>query len=48
MSDERARRAADGQNGFVLTTWDANAAFWNERMGEGHDFFHLLSAPAVD
>lgn len=25
--------------------WDANAAFWNERMGEGNDFFKMLIWP---
>ena len=28
--------------------WNANAAFWDERMGEGNDFFTLLEWPAVE
>ncbi len=27
--------------------WNANAAFWDERMGEGNDFFNMLVWPAV-
>jgi 2-polyprenyl-3-methyl-5-hydroxy-6-metoxy-1,4-benzoquinol methylase len=27
--------------------WNANAAFWDERMGEGNDFVHLLQWPAI-
>ena len=36
MGNDDARRA-----------WDANAAFWDERMGDGNDFFELLIWPAV-
>jgi 2-polyprenyl-3-methyl-5-hydroxy-6-metoxy-1,4-benzoquinol methylase len=28
--------------------WDRNAEFWNERMGEGNDFFNILLWPAVE
>jgi 2-polyprenyl-3-methyl-5-hydroxy-6-metoxy-1,4-benzoquinol methylase len=28
--------------------WEKNAAFWNERMGEGNDFFNILLWPAVE
>ena len=28
--------------------WDKNAAFWNERMGEGNEFFNILLWPAVE
>jgi 2-polyprenyl-3-methyl-5-hydroxy-6-metoxy-1,4-benzoquinol methylase len=28
--------------------WDTNARFWDERMGEGNDFFNLLVWPAVE
>jgi len=27
--------------------WNANAAFWDARMGEGNDFFHTLIWPAT-
>ena len=27
--------------------WDANAAFWDEKMGEGNDFVNLLQWPAI-
>lgn len=27
--------------------WDSNAAFWDEKMGEGNDFFNVLIWPAI-
>jgi SAM-dependent methyltransferase len=27
--------------------WDANASFWDEKMGEGNDFVNLLQWPAI-
>jgi len=27
--------------------WDANAAYWDEKMGEGNDFVNLLEWPAT-
>jgi SAM-dependent methyltransferase len=27
--------------------WDANAAFWDEKMGDGNDFVNLLQWPAI-
>lgn len=27
--------------------WDANAAFWDEKMGEGNDFVNILQWPAI-
>jgi 2-polyprenyl-3-methyl-5-hydroxy-6-metoxy-1,4-benzoquinol methylase len=27
--------------------WDQNAAFWDERMGEGNDFVEMLTWPAI-
>jgi 2-polyprenyl-3-methyl-5-hydroxy-6-metoxy-1,4-benzoquinol methylase len=35
--NEHARRA-----------WNENATFWNDRMGEGNDFFQMLLWPAVE
>ncbi|HEV3041537.1 MAG TPA: class I SAM-dependent methyltransferase [Candidatus Angelobacter sp.] len=29
-------------------SWDTNAEFWDERMGEGNDFFNMLVWPAVE
>lgn len=28
--------------------WNQNAAFWNERMGEGNDFVEVLIWPATE
>jgi 2-polyprenyl-3-methyl-5-hydroxy-6-metoxy-1,4-benzoquinol methylase len=30
------------------SAWDANAGFWDERMGEGNEFFSLLIWPATE
>lgn len=35
-------------NAETRAAWNANAAFWDERMGEGNDFFKLLEWPAVE
>lgn len=34
-------------NQLARQAWNANARFWNERMGEGNDFFELLLWPAT-
>jgi ubiquinone/menaquinone biosynthesis C-methylase UbiE len=34
-------------NEETRSAWNANAAFWDERMGEGNDFFTLLEWPAI-
>lgn len=34
-------------NDETRAAWNANAAFWDERMGEGNDFFNVLIWPAV-
>ena len=36
------------ENTRARDAWDRNAEFWNERMGEGNDFFNLLLWPAVE
>ena len=36
------------ENAQAKEAWDRNAAFWNERMGEGNDFFNILLWPAVE
>ena len=35
-------------NDQVRDIWNANATFWDGRMGEGNDFFHTLVAPAME
>ncbi len=35
-------------NDETRAAWNANAAFWDERMGEGNDFFLLLEWPATE
>jgi SAM-dependent methyltransferase len=35
------------KNEETRRAWDANASFWDERMGEGNDFFLLLQWPAI-
>lgn len=34
-------------NRFNQQAWNENAAFWDERMGEGNDFVDLLLWPAI-
>ncbi len=34
-------------NNETRAAWNANAAFWDERMGEGNDFVNVLIWPAV-
>jgi SAM-dependent methyltransferase len=34
-------------NAQVRAAWEANAAYWDERMGEGNDFVEVLVWPAV-
>jgi 2-polyprenyl-3-methyl-5-hydroxy-6-metoxy-1,4-benzoquinol methylase len=34
-------------NNETREAWNANAAFWNEKMGEGNDFVNLLQWPAI-
>ncbi len=37
----------DNTNEESRRAWDANAAFWDERMGEGNDFVNVLQWPAI-
>jgi SAM-dependent methyltransferase len=41
-SEERQRA-----NDETLAAWNENAAFWDERMGEGNDFVEILVWPAT-
>jgi len=34
-------------NDETRSSWDANAAFWDARMGEGNDFFNVLQWPVI-
>jgi len=36
------------ENTQAKDAWNRNAEFWNERMGEGNDFFNTLLWPAVE
>jgi 2-polyprenyl-3-methyl-5-hydroxy-6-metoxy-1,4-benzoquinol methylase len=38
----------ENENTQAKHAWDTNAAFWDERMGEGNDFFHILLWPGVE
>ena len=38
----------ENQNTQAIEAWDTNAEFWDERMGEGNDFFDVLLWPAVE
>lgn len=44
MSEIRAEEAHEKARG----TWDANASFWNEQMGDGNDFVNYLIWPATE
>lgn len=35
-------------NQAAKKAWNANAQFWDQRMGEGNDFFNILIWPAVE
>lgn len=36
------------ENAETQAAWNSNAAFWDERMGEGNDFVNMLIWPAVE
>jgi 2-polyprenyl-3-methyl-5-hydroxy-6-metoxy-1,4-benzoquinol methylase len=39
--------AIQSANEETRQAWDANAAYWDEKMGEGNDFVNLLQWPAI-
>jgi 2-polyprenyl-3-methyl-5-hydroxy-6-metoxy-1,4-benzoquinol methylase len=39
---------SDEDNLNARDAWNTNARFWDERMGEGNDFFNVLVWPAVE
>ena len=41
---ENVRKA----NEETCAAWNRNAAFWDERMGEGNDFVEVLLWPAIE
>jgi 2-polyprenyl-3-methyl-5-hydroxy-6-metoxy-1,4-benzoquinol methylase len=43
LTNDERRQAHEETRG----AWDANAAFWDERMGEGNDFVQVLVWPAT-
>lgn len=38
----------EGENERAREAWNANARFWDERMGDGNDFFNSRIWPSVD
>jgi 2-polyprenyl-3-methyl-5-hydroxy-6-metoxy-1,4-benzoquinol methylase len=38
----------ESENTQARDAWNRNAEFWDERMGEGNDFFNILLWPAVE
>jgi 2-polyprenyl-3-methyl-5-hydroxy-6-metoxy-1,4-benzoquinol methylase len=38
----------ENENTQAKDAWNRNAEFWDERMGEGNDFFNILLWPAVE
>jgi 2-polyprenyl-3-methyl-5-hydroxy-6-metoxy-1,4-benzoquinol methylase len=38
----------ENENTQAKDAWNRNEEFWNERMGEGNDFFNVLLWPAVE
>jgi 2-polyprenyl-3-methyl-5-hydroxy-6-metoxy-1,4-benzoquinol methylase len=43
MNNDEIRHA----NEETRQAWDSNAAFWDEKMAEGNDFFNILQWPAI-
>jgi len=39
---------SESENTQAKDAWDANAAFWDEQMGEGNDFFNVLLWPSIE
>jgi 2-polyprenyl-3-methyl-5-hydroxy-6-metoxy-1,4-benzoquinol methylase len=38
----------ENENTQAKDAWNRNAKFWNERMGEGNEFFNILLWPAIE
>ena len=41
-------KRSTGANEETRQAWNANAAFWDEHMGEGNDFVNLLEWPPIE
>jgi len=48
MSSDIAEAAQQDLNRETQAIWDAKAAFWDERMGEGNAFQRVLIGPATE
>jgi SAM-dependent methyltransferase len=48
MAQDENMTQNDDQNIEAQRAWNTNAAFWNERMADGNDFFNALVWPAVE
>src|SRR5262244_1783909 len=44
----RSMSLIENENTQAKDAWNRNAEFWNQRMGEGNDFFNILLWPAVE
>ena len=47
MTADDIRHATQAANDETRQAWDANASFWDEKMGEGNDFVNMLQWPAI-
>ncbi len=45
---ERSNVSTRRSNAETRRAWDTNASFWDERMGEGNDFFKYLEWPSIE
>ncbi len=45
---ERARTERRELGAKASAIWEANAAFWDQRMGDGNSFQRLLVGPATE
>src|SRR5688572_1500731 len=48
MNQREVPSGVQARNEAVRQAWEANAAFWDDRMGEGNDFYRELIAPSVE
>ena len=48
MNLDEASQGPEDFNDQVRAIWDRNAAWWDNRMGEGNDFQRVLIAPATE
>jgi len=48
MDQDPVPQTTEARNEAVREAWNTNAAFWDERMGEGNDFQLQLLSPAIE